>query len=80
MKIWKIPVSWSVCSVIDIEADTLAEAIEIAKDEAGIIPLPDESSYVDGSWELSMDEQEEIRVLYNQNQTDDVPSGNFSEV
>lgn len=80
MKIWRIPVSWSVSSVIDIEADTLAEAIEIAKDEAGIIPLPDESSYVDGSWGLSMDEKEEVRTLYNQNQTDDIPSGNISEV
>ena len=80
MKIWRIPVSWSVSSVIDIEADTLAEAIEIAKDEAWIIPLPDESSYVDGSWGLSMDEKEEVRTLYNQNQTDDIPSGNISEV
>ncbi len=67
---WRIPVTWSVCGYVKIPAATLEEAMEIAKDEDGIIPLPDDSDYVDGSWELSETEVENVRELYNSNQQD----------
>ena len=31
MKTWKIPVSWTVTAVAEVEADTLAEAINNVK-------------------------------------------------
>ena len=71
MKSWRIPVTWEVCSTIWIEADTLEEAMEIAKDEAEEIPLPDDGNYVDGSWPLSDEDIESVRELYNNNQQDE---------
>lgn len=67
---WRIPVTWSVCGYVKIPAATLEEAMEIAKDEDGVIPLPDENDYVDGSWELSETDVENVRELYNGNQQD----------
>ena len=67
---WRIPVTWSVCGYVKIPAATLEEAMEIAKDEDGIISLPDDSDYVDGSWELSETDVENVRELYNSNQQD----------
>lgn len=69
---WKIPVTWEVCSTIDVEADTLADAIEIARDEDGEIPLPVFPDYVDGSWRLSSDNEEYIREGFNDNQPDEI--------
>ena len=66
---WRIPVSWEVCGVVVVSADTLSEAIEIAEDKEGIIPLP-EGDYVDGSWRLTHENTEEVRELYNDNQPD----------
>ncbi len=51
MKTWKIPVAWAMMGVINVEAKTLDEAIEIAKDDAGVIPIPDNGTFLDGSWE-----------------------------
>lgn len=72
MKSWKIPVTWEVCSEITIEADTLEEAMEIARDDDGIIPCPAFPQYVDGSWRLSMDEIEYIRECYNNGESDNI--------
>ncbi len=71
MKSWTIPVTWEMCGKVVVEADTLDEAMVIACDEAGEIPLPVESNYVDGSWQLSTDDREEIRCCYNKNQPDE---------
>ena len=70
MKTWKIPVTWEVCGFVAIEAKTLEEAIELAKDDEGVIPLPEESDYVDGSWRVTEEDVEIIRTLYNDNQKD----------
>ena len=40
MKQWEIPVVWTMMGTIKVEAETLAEAIEIARDERGEIPIP----------------------------------------
>ena len=54
-----IPVVWSMTSVIDVEADSIEEAMEIAKDEEGKIALPDKSDYLDGSWGLAYESEDE---------------------
>ena len=71
MKTWKIPVTWEMCAMITVEANTLEEAMEEAKDEAGIIPIPSDADYVDDSWHLSTDNPDYIREYYNGNQEDE---------
>lgn len=71
MKKWKIPVTWEVCGYVYVDADTLVEAMETARDDEGVIPLPTESDYVDGSWRLSETEENFVREMYNDNQQDD---------
>ena len=46
MKKWKIPVTWEVCGYVYVDADTLEEAMETARDDEGVIPLPDDNDYV----------------------------------
>lgn len=69
---WRIPVTWSMCAVISVEADTLEEAMQIARDENGEIPLPlsTESDYVDSSWGLSHEDIEIVRQCYNEGKKD----------
>ena len=40
MKTWNIPVIWEVYGMVVVEANTLEEAMVIARDDDGIIPLP----------------------------------------
>ena len=47
------------------------EAMEKARDDEGVIPLPDENDYVDGSWRVTEEDVEIVRTLYNNNQKDD---------
>lgn len=46
MKTWKIPVVWKEMGIVVVEADTLEKAIEIARDDDGVIPIPDNSEVV----------------------------------
>jgi len=50
----KIPVTWTVNATLEIEADSLEQAIE----KAGKVPLP-EGEYMDGSFEIRHDLIEE---------------------
>lgn len=70
MKSWKIPVFWQEMGTITVVADTLAEAMELAKDADGTIPLPDNGTYLEDSWELATDDKEFIRTWHNGNQED----------
>lgn len=67
---WTIPVTWEMCGKVKVRAATIEEAMEIAKDEEGVIPLPDDGDYVDSSWQLTYSDAEEVRELYNSNQQD----------
>lgn len=49
-KSFKIPVEWAVFSTIIIEASSLKEAVETAKDTLDNISLPNQSEYIDGSF------------------------------
>ena len=56
--------------IVRIEADTLENAVEIAQDRDGIIPLPDDGVYMDGSWEVDGIGLEDIRWFYNNGEDD----------
>ncbi|WP_285819630.1 hypothetical protein [Bacteroides acidifaciens] len=71
MKTWVIPVTWEVCGKVSVKANTLQEAMTIARDEAGEVPLPGESDYVDGSWQLSSEDEAYIRCCFNDSQKDE---------
>lgn len=43
---WKVPVTWEMYGVVEVEADTLEEAVELAVE---VEPLPDDAEYIDGS-------------------------------
>lgn len=70
MKTWKIPVCWTMMGTVCIEADTLEEAIELARDDAGVIPIPDNGNFLDGSWEVDCTDVDFLREYYNRNQKD----------
>ncbi len=69
MKTWKIPVSWEVVGMVEIQASTLEKAIEIAKTDDSI-ELP-YGEYVDGSFNVTVDDDDLIRNYYNQGQQDE---------
>jgi hypothetical protein len=53
---YKIPVYWTMSDTMEVEADSLKEAISKAID---ILPLPD-GCYVDGSFTVEMDTLNEL--------------------
>lgn len=61
--LWNIPVTWEMYGCVRIEAETLEEAMAIAEDPDGMIPLPDDGAYVDSSWTLSSTEPEDVRLF-----------------
>jgi hypothetical protein len=71
MKTWNIPVCWTMMGTVNVEAKTLDEAIEIAKDDAGIIPIPDDGMFMGGTWEVDCTDIDYLRKWYNGNQMDD---------
>ena len=58
MKFYEIPCSWEVYGTVEVEANSLDEAIE--KVEADDFPLPDRNSYVDGSFEVEVQVAEDL--------------------
>ena len=69
MKIWNIPVSWEVVGMVEIQAPTLEKAIEITRTDDSI-ELP-YGEYVDGSFDVTVDDDELIRECYNKGQQDE---------
>ncbi len=57
-KYYEIPCSWEVYGTLEVEANSLEEAIAIA--EADDTPMPNDSDYVDGSFVVDRDMAEEI--------------------
>ena len=56
MKTYKIPVYWTMYDTMEVEADSLKKAIDLAIDT---LPLPD-GVYVDGSFTVEMETLNEI--------------------
>ena len=61
MKI-KLPVTWEVFGVVEVEANSIEEAIEKFDSECDFIPLPN-GEYVDGSFGMSCREVEYIELF-----------------
>ena len=57
-KYYEIPCTCEVYGTVEIEADSLEEAIELAERDDS--PMPDDSDYVDGSFQVDRDIAEEI--------------------
>lgn len=47
---FKIPVEWSVYGVVEIEANSIEEAVNKFDETIDDIPLPDQSEYIDDSF------------------------------
>lgn len=59
----KVPVTWQMCGYVDINAETMAEAMEIFNKESDYIKLPSDGEYVDGSFELTSNDVEEMEAM-----------------
>lgn len=71
MKKWKIPVSWEMTGFVCVEANSLAEAIDIVQNDESI-QLPYDGYFADGSWNAGVGiDEETIRECYNNNQEDE---------
>lgn len=63
---FKIPVSWSMCGFIYVEADNVYEALKTARKNSDCYELPENGEYIDGSWQIAEDyTPEEILDIYN---------------
>ncbi len=61
----KLAVTWEMCGYVDVEADTLEEAMEKFYDECDYIKLPSDGEYIDGSFQLSTDDVDEMEAMVN---------------
>lgn len=52
MKKFSIPVNWEVWDKVEVEAETIEEAIQWLKDHIDEIPLGTEPEYIDGSYKI----------------------------
>ena len=57
MAIFKISVDWSVCGSVKVEANNLQEAIQKVQEDLDA-PLPDNSCYIDGSFQVNREMSE----------------------
>lgn len=55
-KKFKLPVTWEVYGVVEVEAESLDAAVDYFNKNSDNIPLPEECHYVDASFALSCDE------------------------
>lgn len=52
MKKFYIPVSWEVWDKVEVEAETIEEAIKYVKENIEVIPLGSEPEYIEGSYKI----------------------------
>lgn len=65
MKTFKLPVTYSVSGFVNIEAESIEDAIQYFKENTDDIALPldVDTEYIDGSFELSSEDKEYIEFL-----------------
>ena len=61
---FKIPVEWSVYSFVEIEAESIEEAVKIFDETEEEIPLPTEAEYIEGSFQRALEGSEEDDIAY----------------
>ena len=66
MKI-NIPVTYEMAGVVTIEADSIKEAMKKFRLNSDNFKLPNNSYYVDGSFEMTSDDEEFIELFNKQN-------------
>lgn len=54
-----IPVSWEVYSTIKVKADNLEDAVRIAEEQIDEIPLCSETEYIDDSYKIEIETDDE---------------------
>jgi hypothetical protein len=59
----KVAVTWEMCGYVDIEAKTMEEAMKKFNESSDYIKLPTNGEYVDGSFQLSSDDIEEMEMM-----------------
>lgn len=59
----KLPVVWTMAGYVDVDADTLEEAMDKFNREMDHIKLPQDGTYVDGSFALATDDVDEMRTI-----------------
>lgn len=64
---WVIPMTWQMSGNITVRARTLTDAINLANSDDS--PLPS-GEYIDGSFEVTTDDEDYIRNFYNNGQKD----------
>jgi hypothetical protein len=62
MKKYRIPVSWQMYGYVTVEAKDLDSAYALAETDMGI-GLPDNGSYVEGSWEADHEVRDEVSEI-----------------
>ena len=65
MKTFKLPVTYSVSEFVNIEAESIEDAIQYFKENTDDIALPldVDTEYIDGSFELSSEDKKYIEFL-----------------
>lgn len=59
----KVAVTWEMCGFVEINAPTMEEAMAYFNENSDDIPLPNDGEYVDGSFELSSDDPEDLKSM-----------------
>lgn len=60
---FKLAVTYEVCGYVEVEAETLEEAMHIFEEDKDNISLPKDAEYVDDSFTLSTYDVDEMRAL-----------------
>lgn len=58
----RLPVTWEVSGFVEMEADSIEDAVKIFNRDADYIKLPRDSEYVDASFCLSTEDPDEIAL------------------
>ena len=58
-----VAVTWEMCGYVDIDAETMEEAMEKFNENSDYIKLPTNGEYVDGSFQLSSEDVEEMEAM-----------------
>ena len=61
----RIAVTWEMCGYIEVEANSIEEAMNMVKENPDNYNLPIERDYVDGSFGLSTDDVDVMKTICN---------------
>ena len=62
MKI-KLPVTWEAFGIVEIEANSIEEAVNYFNENSDYINMPKNSEYIDGSFRLSESDPDFIKLF-----------------